>query len=281
MIGPRPLPVAPPEGAPAPASPAPAGDDAVARRLRKALGQAVVGWNMLREGDRVLVALSGGKDSYSMLVLLDELRGRAPIRFELVPFHLDQAQPGYDGAPLRDWLAARGGEHHVVREDTYSVVTEKLPAGKTYCSLCSRLRRGILYSAAERLGCTKIALGHHRDDALETLLLNLFYAGELKSMPPVLRSDDGRHVVIRPLYLCAEEDIAAFARARAFPILPCNLCGSQDGLQREEVGRLLTQLEARIPHLRATMLSALQNVRPTHLPDADLWARLGLDPGRP
>lgn len=288
---PRPLPIsasvdlAEPEREPEP-EPALAPDgeretDAAARRLRKALGQAIGRWNMLREGDRVMVALSGGKDSYSLLVLLDELRARAPIRFELVPFHLDQAQPGYDGAPLREWLAARGGEHHVVREDTYSVVTEKLPEGKTYCSLCSRLRRGILYTAAERLGCTKIALGHHRDDALETLLLNLFYAGELKSMPPVLRSDDGRHVVIRPLYLCAEADIVTFARARAFPILPCNLCGSQDGLQREEIGRLLTQLEGRIPHLRSTMLSALQNVRPTHLPDPGLWERLGLDPGSP
>ena len=282
MSAPRPLPLSPPalEASPAPPAEAGADDDAVARRLRKALGKAVVGWDMLQDGDRVMVALSGGKDSYTLLTLLDELRPRAPIRFELVPFHLDQAQPGYDGTPLRRWLEARGGEHHVVREDTYSVVVEKLPEGKTYCSLCSRLRRGILYTAAERLGCTKIALGHHRDDALETLLLNLFFAGELKSMPPVLRSDDGRHVVIRPLYLCAEADIARFAAARAFPILPCNLCGSQDGLQREEVARLLTELEGRIPHLRQTMLSALMNVRPTHRPDEGLWARLGLAPSR-
>lgn len=259
-------------------APAPGGADAVHRRLRKALGQALVRWRMLEDGDRVLVALSGGKDSYTLLALLDELRPRAPIRFELVPYHLDQAQPGYDGAPLRRWLEARGGEFHVEREDTYSVVTEKLAPGSTYCSLCSRLRRGILYNAAARLGCTRIALGHHRDDALETLLLNLFFAGELKSMPPALRSDDGRNVVIRPLYLCAEEDIAAFARARAFPILPCNLCGSQDGLQREEVGRLLHDLERRIPNLRATMLSALTKVRPSQLADEELWGRLGIDP---
>ncbi|RMG17552.1 MAG: tRNA 2-thiocytidine(32) synthetase TtcA [Planctomycetota bacterium] len=255
------------------------GDDrAVARRLRKALGQALVEFDMLAAGDRVLVALSGGKDSYGLLSLLDELVPRAPISFELVPVHLDQKQPGYDGAPLRRWLEARGGEFHILEEDTYSVVTEKLAPGKTYCSLCSRLRRGVLYNAARRLGCTKIALGHHRDDALETLLLNLFFAGQLKTMPPKLRSDDGRNVVIRPLYYCAERDLAAYAEQKQFPILPCNLCGSQENLWRQQVGDLLDGLEERIPNLRPTILSALRNVRPSHLPDRALWERLGIQP---
>jgi tRNA 2-thiocytidine biosynthesis protein TtcA len=269
-----PLPLASPA---APAAAAPAGDDPT-RRLRKALGQAVTRFHMIAPGDRVMVALSGGKDSYSMLVLLDELRRRAPIEFELVPVHLDQRQPGYDGAPLRRWLEARGGEFHILEEDTYSVVVEKVAPGATYCGLCSRLRRGILYNAAERLSCTKIALGHHRDDAIETLLLNLFFDGQLKSMPPILRSDDGRNTVIRPLYLAAEADIIEFAKAQAFPILPCNLCGSQEGLWREEVGKLVADLEKRVPNVRATMLTALQNVRPTHLPDVDLWKKLELEP---
>jgi tRNA 2-thiocytidine biosynthesis protein TtcA len=280
----RPLPIAaptaPPGAAPSAADEAPGlvGVVGVERRLRRALGQAVMGYRMIEEGDRILVALSGGKDSYTMLVLLDELRRRAPVRFDLVPVHLDQRQPGYDGAPLVRWLEARGGEFHVLSEDTYSVVVEKVPEGKTYCGLCSRLRRGILYTTAARLGCTKIALGHHRDDAIETLLLNLLFAGQLKSMPPVLRSDDGAHTVIRPLFLCAEADIVEFARARAFPILPCNLCGSQDGLWRDQVATLLADLERRIPNVRASILTAMQNVRPTHLPDPDLWARLGLTP---
>ena len=231
---------------------------------------------MFAPGDRVLVALSGGKDSYSLLVLLDELRTRAPVPFELVPVHLDQKQPGYDGAPLRRWLEARGGEFHILEEDTYGVVVEKVAEGKTYCGLCSRLRRGILYNAAERLGCTKIALGHHRDDAVETVLLNLFFSGQLKTMPPRLVSDDGRNVVIRPLYLCAEADLIQFAQGQGFPILPCNLCGSQDGLWRQQVKELLGELEGRIPNVRTSVMSALMNVRPTHLPDKELWARLGI-----
>lgn len=250
-------------------------------RLRKALGQAVVGYRMLSPGDRVMVALSGGKDSYSLLVLLEELRARAPIDFELIPVHLDQKQPGYDGAPLRAWLEARGGEFHILEADTYSVVTEKVPANKTYCALCSRLRRGVLYNAAERLGCTKIALGHHRDDAIETLLLNQFFSGQLKTMPPVLASDDGRNVVIRPLFLAAEADLRAFAAAQAFPIIPCNLCGSQDNLWRQQVKDLLADLEARIPNLRQSLLGSLTNVRPTHLADVALWEQLGHRPGQP
>jgi tRNA 2-thiocytidine biosynthesis protein TtcA len=252
--------------------------DAPARALRRALGKAVMKFKMIADGDRVMVALSGGKDSYTMLVLLDELKKKAPVRFELVPVHLDQHQPGYDGAPLRRWLEARGGEFHILSVDTYSVVIDKVDEGKSYCGLCSRLRRGILYTAAKDLRCTKIALGHHRDDAIETLLLNLLFTGQLKSMPPVLRSDDGQNTVIRPLYLCEEKTIVEFAQQQAFPILPCNLCGSQDGLWRDQVATLLTDLERRIPNVRASIMGALQNVRPTHLPDPDLWEKLGIEP---
>ena len=248
------------------------------RRLKKALGTAVVEYSMLQPDDRVMVALSGGKDSYSLLVLLDELRVKAPFPFELIPVHLDQKQPGYEGESLRAWLEARGGEFHVLSEDTYSVVVDNVPADKTYCGLCSRLRRGILYNAAERLGCTKIALGHHRDDAIETLLLNLFFSGQLKTMPPVLKSDDERNVVIRPLYHCAEADLVTYAEGQGFPILPCNLCGSQDNLWRQQVKELLSDLEARIPNVRSSVLASLRNVRPTHLPDVSLWERLGLKP---
>ncbi len=277
----RALPIAsPPPPAAESSPPGDAGDDLVAveRRLRRALGTAVMRYGMIQDGDRIMVALSGGKDSYTLLVLLEELRRRAPVRFELVPLHLDQRQPGYDGAPLRRWLEARGGEFHILSEDTYSVVVDKVPEGKAYCSMCSRLRRGILYTAARELRCTKIALGHHRDDAIETLLLNLLFSGQLKSMPPVLRADDGTNTVIRPLYLCEEKDIVAYARAQAFPILPCNLCGSQDGLWREQVATLLADLERRIPNVRASIMGAMQNVRPTHLPDDGLWSRLGITP---
>lgn len=256
----------------------PPGYEAATKRLKKALGQAVVGYRMLAEGDRVMVALSGGKDSYALLVLLDELVKRAPIRFELIPVHLDQKQPGYDGAPLRAWLERRGGEFHILEEDTYSVVTDKIPAEKTYCGLCSRLRRGILYNAAERLGCTKIALGHHRDDAIETLLLNQFFSGQLKTMPPILRSDDGRNTVIRPLYHCAEADLITYAAGQAFPIVPCNLCGSQENLWRQQVKDLLADLEGRIPDVRRSLLGALGNVRPTHLADTSLWEQVGHAP---
>ena len=273
----RALPLTSPTAAPAAALASP---QAAAQRLRKALGQAVVGFDMLAEGDRVMVALSGGKDSYALLVLLDELRARAPIQFELIPVHLDQKQPGYDGAPLRAWLEARGGEFHILQEDTYSVVTDKIPATKTYCSLCSRLRRGVLYNAAERLGCTKIALGHHRDDAIETLLLNQFFSGQLKTMPPVLASDDGRNVVIRPLFLAAEADLATYALAQAFPIVPCNLCGSQDNLWRQQVKDLLVDLEGRIPNIRQSLLKSLRNVLPSHLADTSLWERLGHTPAQ-
>ncbi len=281
----RALPLSSPTSAPGPVSVSPPASPPVSpevagQRLRKALGKAVVGYSMLEEGDRVMVALSGGKDSYALLVLLDELRTRAPIDFELIPVHLDQKQPGYDGAPLRAWLEARGGEFHILEEDTYSVVTDKIPENKTYCSLCSRLRRGVLYNAAQRLGCSKIALGHHRDDAIETLLLNQFFSGQLKTMPPVLASDDGRNVVIRPLYYAAESDLVAYAAAQEFPIVPCNLCGSQDNLWRQQVKDLLVDLEGRIPNIRQSLLSSLTTVRPTHLADSELWERIGHAPAR-
>ena len=240
------------------------------RRLLRDVGRAIGDHGLIESGDRIMVAMSGGKDSYALCVLLEALQKRAPIRFDLVAVHLDQGQPGYDGAPLRDWLAADGVPHKILHENTYAVVTDKIPEGKTYCSLCSRLRRGILYRAAGELGCNKIALGHHRDDALETLLLNLFFGGKLATKPPKLTSDDGRFVVIRPLAYVAEADLAAFAAERRFPILPCKLCGSQDEAQRKQMKALLTELEEKHPNLRATMLAALGNVNPSHLFDRRL-----------
>jgi tRNA 2-thiocytidine biosynthesis protein TtcA len=232
-------------------------------------------YELLRDGDRVLVAMSGGKDSYTLFHLLRMLVPRLPFRVELVAVHLDQVQPGYDGSGLRAYLEGAGQPFEIVREDTYSVVTSKLDDKSTYCSLCSRLRRGILYGVAERLGCTKLALGHHRDDSLETFLLNLFYSGKLQAMPAKYTTDDGRFEVIRPLVECAEKDIAALAAELAFPIIPCNLCGSQDGLKRDAMTALIDQLERDHPHVRAVMANALRNVRPSHLLDRDVaraWA---------
>lgn len=223
-----------------------------------------------------MVCLSGGKDSYTLLHLLERARRKAPIDFSLLAVHLDQGQPNYDGAPLRDWLRDSGHEHRILTEDTYTIVTDRVPEGRTYCALCSRLRRGVLYNAAQELGCTKIALGHHRDDAIETLLLNLMYTGSLKAMPPKLQSDDGRNIVIRPLLYCDEQRIAEFAREQAFPILPCDLCGSQDNLKRQQVKRLLADLEQQAPQVRESMLAALGNVRSSHLLDRGLWQKLGL-----
>jgi tRNA 2-thiocytidine biosynthesis protein TtcA len=243
------------------------------RALSKQMTRTIAGFGLLAEGDHVLVAVSGGKDSYTLLDLLWHARARAPFKFDITAVHLDQAQPGYDGRPLADWLAAFGAPHQILREDTYSVVLDHTPPGGTYCAVCSRLRRGILYSAAERLGCNKIALGHHRDDALETLLLNLFYGGKLQAMPAGYTTDDGRFQVIRPLIECAEADIAAHARDVGYPILPCNLCGSQDGLRRDAMGRLLESLERESPNVRAVMLSAIKNVSPTHLLDPRLLGR--------
>lgn len=248
----------------------PTSPEALERRILREMGRAIADHDLIVEGDKIMVAVSGGKDSYTMLECLRTLQRRSPVRFELVAVHLDQAQPGYDGAPLRRWLEAEGYPHHILREDTYSVVIDKVAEGQTYCSLCSRLRRGILYSAATRLGCTKIALGHHRDDAIETLMLNLFFAGKTAAMPAKLRSDDGQQTVIRPLISCPEEVLAAWAAARQYPILPCNLCGSQDGAQRKQVKKLLGQLEREHPGVKGSIFAALGNVRPTQLLDHNL-----------
>jgi len=232
-------------------------------------------YELLAPGDRIMVAMSGGKDSYTLFHLLTKLVPRLPFAVELVAVHLDQVQPGYTGEGLRAWLEATGWPYEILREDTYSVVTSQLDDNKTYCSLCSRLRRGILYTAAERLGCNKLALGHHRDDSLETFLLNLFYSGKMQAMPAKYRTDDGRFEVIRPLIECGEKDIAELAASLSFPIIPCNLCGSQDGLKRDAMTALLADLEKTNPHVRAIMANALRNVRPTHLLDRDVmkaWA---------
>jgi tRNA 2-thiocytidine biosynthesis protein TtcA len=252
----------------------------VERRLVRAMSRAIEDFRMIAEGDRILVAVSGGKDSYTMHHLLAGLRARAPVSFSLLAVNIDQGHPGYPGHLLTEYMQAQGHEFRMVREDTYSIVTEKIPEGKTYCSLCSRLRRGILYRLATELGCTKIALGHHRDDVVVTLLLNLFFSGQLKAMPPKLVSDDGAHVVIRPLVYCAEEDIRAFASQKGFPILPCDLCGSQENLQRKVISRMLEDLERENPGLRTSALAALMNVRPSHLLDAGLWEKLGLEVAR-
>lgn len=249
-------------------------------RLARTMARTIADFGLIEEGDRILVGLSGGKDSSTLFDLLARLRARAPVAFEIVGVHLDQGQPGYDGAPLVRWLEASGERFEVLSENTYEAVVadaaQEEERGKraTYCRVCSRLRRGILYTAAERLGCNKLALGHHRDDALETLLLNLFYSGRLQAMPASYVTNDGRFRVLRPLIECAEADVAEHARAAAYPILPCNLCGSQDDLKRAEIKRLLAELERRIPDVRSVMLAALKNVRPSHLLDrevAEAW----------
>ena len=242
------------------------------RKLSSTMLHTVSEHHLIEAGDRILVGISGGKDSYTLLDLLWQARRKAPIRFDLVAFHLDQQQPGYDGEALRRWLERFGAPFEIGREDTYSVVIEdaEKQARATYCRLCSRLRRGILYTAAERLGCNKIALGHHREDALETLLLNLFYSGRLQAMPAIYTTNDERFRVIRPLIECAESEIAKYATAEGYPILPCNLCSSQGDLKRKTVARLLEELEQTIPNLRQVMLAALKNVRPSHLLDAEV-----------
>lgn len=244
--------------------------DAVERRLYGNVRDTAATYALFAPNDRVLVAMSGGKDSYALFNLLHGLVPRLGFPVEIVAVHLDQVQPGYDGSPLIDWLRATGHRFEILREDTYTVVTDKLAPGSTYCSLCSRLRRGILYTAAQRLGCNKLALGHHRDDALETLLMNLFYAGQLQAMPAKFTTDDGALEVIRPLITCAEVDLVAYAAAQAFPILPCNLCGSQEGLKREAMSALIAGLEKTHPHVRQVMLNAVRNVRPSHLLDPDV-----------
>jgi tRNA 2-thiocytidine biosynthesis protein TtcA len=240
---------------------------AVRKRLHRTMTRTIAAHGLVEAGDHVMVAVSGGKDSYTLLDLLWEARTRAPFRFDVTAVHLDQGQPGYDGTPLRRWLEGFGAPFEIVSIDTYSTVVRVTPEGKSYCGACSRMRRGILYTTAARLGCNKIALGHHRDDTLETLLLNLFYAGKLQAMPAGYTTDDGRFRVIRPLIECAEHEIVEHAREVGYPILPCNLCGSQDGLRREKMGALLTELEQDNPNVRAVMLNALRNVQPSHLLD--------------
>lgn len=245
------------------------------RQLYRRLRDTCEAHDLLSAGDHVMVAVSGGKDSYTLLELLSLLVERLPFEVRLTAVHLDQAQPGYDGRPLRAWLESRGHAFEILREDTYGVVVDTLEPGATYCSLCSRLRRGILYTAAERIGCNKIALGHHRDDSLETFLMNFFFAGKLQAMPAVYTTDDGRFRVIRPLVQCAESVIAEYAALREFPILPCNLCGSQPNLQRDKMNELIASLEALHPNVRSVMAAALGNVSPTHLLDRELalaWA---------
>ena len=249
----------------------------LAKRLRRLVGQAIVDFNMIEAGDTVMVCLSGGKDSYAMLDVLVSLRDKAPVPFELIAYNLDQKQPDFPAHVLPDYLTARGIPFCIEQRDTYSVVKRVIPDGKTMCSLCSRLRRGNIYRAATELGCTKIALGHHRDDILETFFLNMFYGGTLKGMPPKFVSDDGRHVVIRPLAYCEEEDLAAYAQLRAFPIIPCNLCGSQSNLQRQAVKEMLRQWEKKHPGRSESIFRALQNVAPSHLADRDLFDFAGLE----
>ena len=250
------------------------------KRLLKATGTAITDFQLIEEGDRILVAISGGKDSLTLLHLLQRLRERAPINFDLIAVNLDQGQPGFPANVIRDHLERVGVEYRMLHKDTYSVVRRLVPEGKTTCPVCSRLRRGILYNAAVELGCTKIALGHHRDDLIETLLLSALYSGSLKSMPPKLLSDDGRNVVIRPMCYVAEDDIAAFAEAMRFPIVPCDLCGSQPNLRRKRVKQLLAELSAEHPAVKGNLLNALGKVIPTHLLDRDLLTRLGTAHGR-
>ena len=241
------------------------------KRLLRSVGAAIADYGMIRGGDRVMVCLSGGKDSYGLLDLLMELRSRAPVEFELMAVNLDQRHPGYPEHVLPQYLESRGVPYHIEVQDTYSVVKRVVPEGETMCGLCSRLRRGVLYRVARELGATKIALGHHRDDILETFFLNLFFGGNMKAMSPKLQSDDGQHVVIRPLAYVAESDLEAYAEARRFPIIPCDLCGSQPTLQRKQVKEMLREWEKRHPGRVDSMFRALSNLVPSHLMDRKLF----------
>lgn len=237
------------------------------KRLMRTMLNTVVDYQLIEKDDHIMVAISGGKDSYTLLDLLLSAQKRAPHPFKITAVHVDQVQPGYDGRPLKQWLVDNDINHEIITEDTYSVVVEKTKPGGTYCSLCSRMRRGVLYKVADRIGANKIALGHHRDDSLETLLLNLIYAGKLQAMPPKYLTDDGQFYVIRPLVEVAESDIIAYAKQKKFPILPCNLCGSQEGLKRERMKELLDSLEKEKSDVRSVMLNALKNVKASHLLD--------------
>ncbi len=240
----------------------------LAKRLRRQVGEAIADFDMIHNGDKVLVCLSGGKDSYALLDVLLSLKSHAPIDFDLVAVNLDQKHPGFPTEVLPDYLTSIGVPFRIVEQDTYSVVKRVIPEGKTMCSLCSRLRRGALYRVAKEIGATKIALGHHRDDILETFFLNLFHGGRLKAMPPKLVSDDGQHIVIRPLAYCKEADLEEYATLRQFPIIPCNLCGSQDNLQRQVVKNMLREWEMKFPGRLETMFASLQRTSPSHLLDA-------------
>ena len=250
------------------------------KRLRRNVGKAVADYRMIEEGDRIMVCLSGGKDSYAMLDILMNLQKNAPVQFELVAVNLDQKQPGFPEQVLPNYLDTLDIEYHILEKDTYSIVTSKIPEGKTYCSLCSRLRRGTLYGFAEQIGATKVALGHHRDDIVETLFLNMFYQGKLKAMPPKLLSDDKRNMLIRPLAYCKESDLVALAELKQFPIIPCNLCGSQAGLQRNAVKEMLAQWEGQFPGRIDAIFGAIKNVAPSQLADTSLFDFAGLTNGK-
>lgn len=252
----------------------------LSKRLRHAVGDAINDFNMIEPGDKIMVCLSGGKDSYALLDILRQLQASAPIDFQLVAVNLDQKQPGFPEEVLPTYLESIGVPYKIVEEDTYSTVKRVLDEGKTTCSLCSRLRRGILYRTAKELGCTKIALGHHRDDILATLFLNMFYGGKLKAMPPKLVSDNGEHIVIRPLAYVKEKDLIKYAELKQFPIIPCNLCGSQPNLQRQVIGDMLRDWDKRFPGRIESMFSALQNVVPSHLADTELFDFAGLERGQ-
>lgn len=243
----------------------------IEKKLLHYTGKAIADFNMIQRGDRVMVCLSGGKDSFSLLTLLHTLRRRSNNKFEVFAFTLDQAQPGWDDSKLRAWLNERNIAHEILSRDTYSIVKEKIPEGKTYCSLCSRLRRGIIYRYAEEKGYNKIALGHHRDDLIRTLMMSILYNGDIRSMPPKLLSDNKKHIVIRPLCYVQERDIIKFAEEQAYPIIPCNLCGSQENLARKRIGKLIDELAKENPKVPSNILHALQSIKPSQLMDQDHW----------
>lgn len=243
----------------------------IEKKLLHYTGKAIADFNMIQRGDRVMVCLSGGKDSFSLLTLLHTLRRRSNNKFDIFAFTLDQAQPGWNDSALREWLNSRNIPHEILTRDTYSIVKEKIPEGSTYCSLCSRLRRGIIYRYAEENGFTKIALGHHRDDLIRTVLMSMLYNGDIRSMPPKLLSDNKKHIVIRPLCYVQEKDIINYATEQAFPIIPCSLCGSQENLARKRIGRLIDELSAENPKVPSNLLHALQSIKPSQLMDQDLW----------